>query len=389
MPLTISTKTKSTDSLKKQAGNGEKGIKDMTSKETAEFFEALKGLAREKGIDADYLLERIRAAIIVAVKKDYGGTDENIVAVMNPETGEFSVVIRKTVVEEVENPDTEIMLEQAQKYDKRAKIGKTVDLKLEPKQFGRIATQSAKHVIRQGIREAEKTQQVQEFKNRNQELVTANVLRIDPRTGAATIQVGRGETVLPKSEQMENDILVEGGRIKVYVVDVKDTEKGPRALVSRTHPGLVTRLFENEVPEIFNGVVEIKSVAREAGSRTKMAVLSHDENVDAVGACIGQRGARVADIVEELEGEKIDIVEYSDDPATFISAALAPAKVLKVEMEPDGSKACHVTVPDSQLSLAIGNKGQNARLAVKLTGWKIDIRPESGFYGEDEPEDEQ
>ena len=358
----------------------------MTKKDIAEFFEALAVLAKEKGIEVDYLLERIKAAIVVAVKKDFGG-DDNILVIMNPETSELSVVIRKEVVEEVENPETQLTLEQAQQYNKRARVGKTIDIKLDPKQFGRIAAQSAKHVIRQGIREAEKNQQVMEFQRRNQELVTAVITRIDPRSGAATIQVGKGETILPKAEQMESDIIKEGAHIKVYVVDIKETEKGLRALVSRTHPGLVTRLFENEVPEIFDGTVEIKSVAREAGSRTKMAVLSHDENVDAVGACIGQRGVRVANIVEELGGEKIDIVEYSDDPATFIAAALAPAKVLGVDIDPEGAKACKVTVPDAQLSLAIGNKGQNARLAVKLTGWKIDIRPESGFYGEDEDEE--
>ncbi len=359
----------------------------MTNKEIVEFFEALKMLAKEKGIDVEYLLERIRAAIVVAVKKDFGGDETNIIVTMNPETSEFSVVIRKEVVEEVENPDLQLTLDQALQYTKRARVGKTIDIKLEPKRFGRIAAQSAKHVIRQGIREAEKNQQVMEFQRRNQELVSVQVVRVDPRSGAATVQVGKGETVLPKSEQMESDVLTEGSHIKVYVVGVKETEKGMRALVSRTHPGLVTRLFENEVPEIFDGTVEIKSVAREAGSRTKMAVLSHDENVDAVGACIGQRGIRVANIVEELAGEKIDIVEYSEDPATFISAALAPAKVLGVEMDPEGAKSCRVTVPDAQLSLAIGNKGQNARLAVKLTGWKIDIRPESGFYGEDEDEE--
>ncbi len=358
----------------------------MTNKDIAEFFEALKLLAKEKGIDVEYLLERIRNAIIVAVKKDFGGK-ENIFVVMNPETNEFSVTIRKAVVEEVTDPDEELTLDQALQYTKRAKIGKTIDIKLDPKRFGRIAAQSAKHVIRQGIREAEKNQQVLEFQRRKQELVTAVITRIDPRTGAATIQVGKGETILPKAEQMETDNIVEGAHIKVYVVDIKETEKGMRALVSRTHAGLVTRLFENEVPEIFDGTVEIKAVAREAGSRTKMAVLSHDENVDAVGACIGQRGIRVANIVEELGGEKIDIVEYSEDPATFIAAALAPAKVLGVEMDPEGNKACRVTVPDAQLSLAIGNKGQNARLAVRLTGWKIDIRPESGFYGEDDDEE--
>ncbi len=358
----------------------------MTNKEIVEFFEALRLLAKEKGIEPEYLIERIQAAIVVAVRKDFGGK-ENIIVAMNPETSEFSVSIRKTVVEEVEDPDLELTLEQAQRYDKRAKIGKVIDIKLKTKDFGRIAAQSAKHIIRQGIREAEKNQQVMEFQRRTQELVTALVTRVDPRSGAATIQVGKGETVLPKSEQMECDDIKVGDHIKVYVVEIKETEKGLRALVSRTHPGLVTRLFENEVPEIFNGIVEIKSVSREAGSRTKMAVLSHDENVDAVGACIGQRGARVANIVDELGGEKIDIIEYSEDPAAFIAAALAPAKVLSVDMDPDGAKSCHVTVPDAQLSLAIGNKGQNARLAVKLTGWKIDIRPESGFYGEDEADE--
>lgn len=358
----------------------------MTNKDMVEFFEALKLLGKEKGIDVDYLIERIQAAIVVAVKKDFGGKD-NIIVVMDPETNSFSVALRKTVVEEVEDPDLELTLEQAQQYNKRAKIGKVIDIKLETKQFGRIAAQSAKHIIRQGIREAEKNQQVLEFQRRNHELVSCMITRVDPRSGAATIQVGKGETILPKSEQMESDVIREGNHIKVYVVDIKETEKGLRAFVSRTHPGLVTRLFENEVPEIFDGIVEIKAVAREAGSRTKMAVLSHDKEVDAVGACIGQRGIRVANIVDELGGEKIDIVEYSDDPVAFISAALAPAKVVGVEILSEESKTCRVTVPDGQLSLAIGNKGQNARLAVHLTGWKIDIRPESGFYGEDVEEE--
>ena len=358
----------------------------MTNKDIAEFFEALRLLAKEKGLDMDYLMEKIEAAIVVAVKKDFGGKD-NIIVTMDPDKGEFSVSLRKTVVDEVVDPDEEILLDRALCYDKTAAVGKAVDIKLDTKEFGRIAAQSAKHVIRQGIREAEKNQQVLEFVRHKQEMIGVTITRVDPRTGAATVQVGKGETVLPKSEQMETDDIEVGKRLRVYVVDVKETEKGMRALVSRTHPGLVTRLFENEVPEIFDGTVEIKAIAREAGSRTKMAELSHDENVDAVGACIGQRGSRVANIVEELGGEKIDIVEYSDDPATFIAAALAPAKVLGVEPEADGSKACRVTVPDAQLSLAIGNKGQNARLAVKLTGWKIDIRPESGFYGEDAPEE--
>ena len=228
----------------------------MTNKEIAEFYEALKLLAKEKGIEVEYLLERIQAAIVVAVKKDFGG-DENILVNMNADTNEFSVIIRKDVVEEVEDPETQLTLDQALQYTKRAKVGKSIDIKLDPKHFGRIAAQSAKHVIRQGIREAEKNQQVMEFQRRNQELVSAQVTRVDPRSGAVTIQVGKGETILPKNEQMESDVLTEGTHVKVYVVGIKETEKGLRALVSRTHPGLVTRLFENEVPEIFDGTVEI------------------------------------------------------------------------------------------------------------------------------------
>ena len=351
----------------------------------AEFFDALKLLEKEKGIPGDYLLEKIEAAIVIAVKRDYGGKD-NIAVVMDPATREFSVSLRKTVVEEVEDPDTEMLPEEAVKYSKKATVGDVVEIPLETKQFGRIAAQTAKHVIRQGIREAERGQQMQEFQRRNQELVTALVTRVDAKTGAATLEIGKAEAVLPKNEQIGAEELKEGDRIKVYVVDVREGDKGPRALISRTHPGLVKRLFEMEVPEIFNGVVEIKAVSREAGSRTKLAVLAHDENVDAVGACIGPRGARVNGIVEELGGEKIDIVEYSEEPEKFIAAALSPAKVLSVEVDPEGGKSCRATVPDAQLSLAIGNKGQNARLAAKLTGWKIDIRPESGFYGEDEGE---
>ncbi len=352
----------------------------------AEFFEALRLLEKEKGIDGTYLLEKIQAAIVLAVKKDYGGED-NIVVKMDPATGEFEVSLFKRVVEEVENPEEELLVEQAVKYRKSAKVGDTVEIKLETREFGRIAAQTAKHVIRQGIREAERGQKFIEFQRHNQELVTALVSRVDPRTGAATVEIGKSEAVLPKTEQVGDEELREGMRVKVYVVDVKDTEKGPRVLISRTHPGLVKRLFEMQVPEIFDGTVEIKAVSREAGSRTKMAVLAHDENVDAVGACIGAKGTRVAEIVEELGGEKIDIIEYSEDPEKFIAAALAPAKVVGVEVDPDGVKACRVTVPDAQLSLAIGNKGQNARLAARLTGWKIDIRPESGFYGEDEAEE--
>ena len=352
-----------------------------------EFFEALSLLEKEKGIPAEYLIEKIQNAISIAIKRDLGAED-NIVEI-DPATERFYVAVRKTVVEDVEDPALEISMVDALKLDRTAQLGGSVQIPLETKQFGRIAAQSAKHVIRQGIREAEKGQLLQEYQSRQHDIVSATVLRIDPKRGSATLEIGGSEAILPKSEQVSTEELVEGKKIKVYVVDVLSTEKGPRLMISRTHPGLVKRLFEMNVPEIYDGTVEIKAISREAGSRTKMAVISHDENVDAVGACIGPKGTRVSGIVEELGGEKIDVVKYSEDPAQFIAAALSPATVLAVEEISDSPKSCRVTVPDHQLSLAIGNKGQNARLAAKLTGWKIDIRPESGFYGEDEEENEE
>ena len=271
-------------------------------------------------------------------------------------------------------------LEQAQAIRKSAKVGKTIDIPLKTKDFGRIVAQTAKHVIRQGIREAERGQMIQEFKSKNQEIVSAKVERIDPLTGNATLEIGKNQTVLPKTEQVPGEKLTEGDTIKVFIVDVKEGGKGPKILISRTHPGFVRRLFEQEVPEIYDGTIEIKSVSREAGSRTKIAVFTKDEDVDPVGACIGPRGQRVSNIVEVLGGEKIDIVKYSDDPAEFIAASLAPSDVCSVEIIDADAKTCKVTVPDDQLSLAIGNKGQNVRLAVRLTDWNIDIKPESGFF---------
>ena len=348
---------------------------------TAEIFEALKLMAEESGIPESYLAEKIRSAIIVAAKKDYGSRDV-VFCEMDIEQKIFKVYVRKTVVNEIEDEYTQILLDDALKVDKNATLGEFVDIPLETKKFGRIVAQNAKHVIRQGVKEAERGQTFEEFQSRNKELVTAVVQRIDPKTGNASITIGRGEATLPKAEQVPDEVLHEGDHIKVYIVDVRNEEKGPRAKISRTHPGLVKRLFETEVPEIYDGTIEIKAVSRQAGSRTKMAVWSSNEDIDAVGACIGQRGARVNAIVEELGGEKIDIVKYSDDPVAFITEALSPAKVLSVTVESEDPKVCRVTVPDSQLSLAIGNKGQNVRLAARLTGWKIDIHPESGFYGE-------
>jgi N utilization substance protein A len=346
-----------------------------------EFFEALALLEKEKGIPTDFMLDRIHKAIMTACKNNYG--NEDVLIDINPEKNRFEVYLRKTVVEEVLDPNKEIYLDAAKEIDKKAELGSLVNIKLDTKQFGRVAAQTARNIIRQGIRDSERGQMMQEFQSKQQELVSGLVERIDPRSGAVTLRIGKAEAVLPKGEQVGTENIKEGDHVKVYVVDVRETEKGPKAIISRTHPDLVKRLFEKEVPEIFDGVVEIKAVSREAGSRTKLAVLSHNPEVDAVGACIGARGARVSGIVEELGGEKIDIVEYNEDPVKFVAAALSPANVIGVEIVDPEAKACKVTVPDSQLSLAIGNKGQNARLAAKLTGWKIDIRPESGFYGEE------
>ena len=353
-----------------------------------ELFEALRLLEKEKGISVDTMIGQISKAIVIACKNNYGG-NEDVDVEMNPEKNSFDVKLNKTVVEDVFDPDYEISLEDAQKLRKRAALGDKIGIPLNPKNLGRIAVQTARSVIRQGIRDGEKGQLIEEFQSRQQEIVTAIVEKIDPKTGAATIRVGKSETVLPKSEQLGHEVLKEGDHIKVYIVEIKYGDRGPRAIISRTHPGFVKRLFEKQVPEIFDGIVEIKSVSREAGSRTKMAVYSNDSNIDAVGSCIGTKGSRVNLVVEELGGEKIDIVEWSEDPVKFVSAALAPATVCKMEIVDEEKKACKVTVPDHQLSLAIGNKGQSARLAARLTGWKIDIRPESGFFGEDDEEKEE
>ena len=352
-----------------------------------ELFDALALLEKERGIPADYMLSQIQKAIVIACKNTYGG-NEDVNIIMDKDSGKFEVYLLKTVVEEIEDPNREITLEQARKINPSAQLEEKVGIELDPKQFGRIAVQTSRSIIRQGIRDGEKGQMLLEFQSRNQEIVTATVERIDPKSGAVTLKIGKAEAVLPKSEQVNGEEFREGEHIKVYIVDVRDGEKGPRAILSRTHPDFVKRLFETEVPEIFDGTVEIKSVSREAGSRTKMAVSSRDSDVDPVGACIGTRGTRVAAIVGELGGEKIDIIEYDETPEKFIAAALSPANVISVVPAADGAKSCKVTVPDGQLSLAIGNKGQNVRLAAKLTGWKIDIRPESGFYGEEEEEEQ-
>ena len=330
--------------------------------------------------------KKIKNAIVIAVKKDYEVEDENVSVVIEPDQGKFSVSLLKTVVEEVEDPATEISLEEAQQKKKSCKAGDEYAIPLKTKDFGRIAAQTAKHVIRQGLKEAERSQMYAEMQSKAHEIISAVVTNIEPVKGIVTLELGKGGVAtLPRNEQVAGEELREGQHVKVYVVDVMETERGPRMMISRTHPGLVKRMFEMEVPEIFDGTVEIKAISREAGARTKMAVWSKDENVDPVGACIGPRGQRVANIVEELGGEKIDIVRWSEDPAQFISAALSPATVVGVELLEGDTKSCRVTVPDHQLSLAIGNKGQNARLCARLTGYNIDIRPESGYYGEEPP----
>lgn len=354
-----------------------------TKNQSKEFFEALRFMEAERGIPAEYIAEKISAAIVVALRKDYG-TTENINCIIDCENEIFKVILRKDIVDEVTDARVQILRDEAKSQYKAKADAEFVEIEMDTRQFGRIVATTAKHVIRQGIRDVERSQTLSEFQSHNRELLTAVIQRIDPKTGNAAVTIGKSEATLPKLEQVPGEELSEGDHVKVYVVDVKETEKGPKVMLSRTHPGLVKRLFETEVPEIFDGTIEIKSVSRQAGSRTKLAVWSANSEIDPVGACIGPRGARVNTIVEELAGEKIDIVKYSDDPVAFISEALSPAKVVSVEIISEEPKVAKVTVPDAQLSLAIGNKGQNVRLAAKLTGWKIDIRPESGFYGEEE-----
>ena len=352
-----------------------------------EFFEALSMLEHERGITAEYLIEKIKAAIVIAVKKNYEVEDDHVMVEIDPNTGKFNVALIQDVVadEDWYDEHSEIGITEAQHIRKSYQVGDRVVTPLKTKDFGRIAAQTAKHVIRQGIREAERSQQLSEIQSRAHVIVQATVTRVDPEKGIVALDLGKGgEAILPRNEQVPGEVYTEGQSLQVYVVDVVSTERGPRVMISRTHPGLVKRLFELEVPEIFDGTVEVKAISREAGARTKMAVWSKDPNVNPVSACIGEHGSRVAAVVEKLGGEKIDIVKWSEDVSEFISAALSPAKVVKVELLPGETRSCRVTVPDQQLSLAIGNKGQNARLCARLTGYNIDIRPESGYYGEDE-----
>ena len=349
-----------------------------------EIFVALAMLEKERGIPQSFMMDKIIQALTTAYKRDHEGV-ENVIVDVDEAKHDLKMYVQKVVVEEVENPGVEMSLEEAKKLSAKNELGGIVNIPVKNVEFGRIAAGNGKQVIIQGLREAERGMVYDEYNSKQHEILTGVVSRIDPRTGGVSLKIGTGseatEAMLSANEQVVGEVLVEGQHVKVYVVEVRRSTRGPQVMISRTHPGLVKRLFELEVPEIYDGVVEIRSIAREAGSRTKMAVWSNDENVDPIGACVGPKGQRVANIVEELRGEKIDIIKYSEDAAEFIAAALAPATVSDVWMADEG-KACRVIVPDDQLSLAIGKEGQNARLAARLTGYKIDIKPES-YHGED------
>lgn len=355
--------------------------KEPAGMNPAEIFAALAMLEKERGIPQTFMMDKIIQAITTAYKRDHNGV-ENVIVDVDEDHQTLTMFVQKNVVDEEDyvDPANEMTLEEAKAISAKYEIGDIVNIPVDNTEFGRIAAGNGKQVIIQGLREAERGMIYDEFNSKQHEILTGVVTRIDPRTGNVSLRIGTGsestEALLMAGEQVQGEEITEGMHIKVYVVDVRRSTRGPQILISRTHPGLVKRLFELEVPEIYDGTVEVRSIAREAGSRTKMAVWSNDENVDPIGACVGPRGQRVANIVDELRGEKIDIIKYSEDAAAFIAAALAPADVVDVWMADDG-KACRVIVPDDQLSLAIGKEGQNARLAARLTGYKIDIKPES------------
>lgn len=335
-----------------------------------EFIEALVQIEKEKGISKDILLDALEASLISAYKKNYGSS-QNVAVNIDRDTGEVKVFSKKIVTDDVKDELLEISIEEAREINPTAKIGDILSIEVTPKKFGRIAAQTAKQVVMQRIREAERDLIFEEYAGRETDIVTGVIQRFDKKN--VIIDLGKIEAILPATEQISFEEYVPGSRIKVYILEVKKTTKGPLITVSRSHPGLVKRLFELEVPEIYEGIVEIKGIAREAGSRTKIAVYSKDENVDPLGSCVGPKGSRVQSVVDELHGEKIDIIKWDKDPAIFISNALSPAKVLNVIIE-EHNKTARVTVSENQLSLAIGKEGQNARLAAKLTGWKIDIK---------------
>ena len=338
-----------------------------------EFLEALRDLEKERNISADIILDAIDAALVSAYKKNFGSS-QNVRTEINRETGDFHVYSRKTIVEEVEDDKTEISLAEAEKINPGYEAGDIYEVEVTPRDFGRIAAQTAKQVVVQRMREAERSVIYDEYINMEGDIMTGIIQRIENRS--VFLDIGKTEAILTANEQIPGEVYRHGDRLKVYMVEIRKTNRGPQVVVSRTHPGLLKRLFEQEVPEIYDGTVEIKSIAREAGSRSKIAVYSKNENVDSLGACVGAKGMRVQAIVDELRGEKIDIVKWSEDPAEFIDNDLSTAKVIAVDIAEE-EKFARVIVPNYQLSLAIGKEGQNARLAVKLTGWKIDIKSAS------------
>ena len=351
-----------------------------------EFMQALDELVRDRGIDKDVLLETIEQALTSAYKKNFGSA-QNVRIDMNRETGDIKVYSQRVVVDESDLYDNflEIELSEAREINQSYELGDIIEHEVTPRDFGRIAAQTAKQIVVQKIREAEREMTYNEFLEKQDELVTGEISRTSSRDGKQIVfvQIGKGEGVLLQSEQIRGEDYRIGSNMKFYVLEVNKTNKNPQILLSRSNAGLVKRLFEMEVPEIQEGIVHIKSISREAGSRTKMAVKSIDDKIDPIGACVGTQGARVRNIVDELGDEKIDIVKYSDDPSTFIEAALSPSKVTKVFVD-EANKSAIVIVPDYQLSLAIGKEGQNARLAARLTNWKIDIKPESEFGPDEE-----
>lgn len=350
-----------------------------------EFFEALELMATEKGLDLDYLIEKVKNAIVLAVRKQYDGVEQvNVVFV--PEKAQMKVSYRKMVVDEVTDPANEILLETALNHSRRARVGEPIDITVDAKKIGRIAAQAAKQQIHQDMRKAEREQMEAQMGDKVGEVISARVERIDPVNGNVLLDIDGNQVMLFANEQLPNDRFEVGDRIRVYAVDISSNDRRCTLRLSRTHPGLVRRLLELEVPEIYNGLIEVKGIAREAGFRTKIAVASNQENLDPVGSCIGAKGIRINQIVQELGGEKIDVIPYREEPQEYIREALSPAKVVEVEILEDEQKKgriAFVSVPDSQLSLAIGHCGHNAKLAARLTGYKIDISPESGFYGED------
>lgn len=336
---------------------------------SSEFFESLELIEEEKGISRDVVLDALESALVSAYKKHFGAVSD-IGVVFDEESGAIRIVARKNVVEEVEDRETEISLEDAQEIDANYTIGDVVEKEVTPASFGRIAAQTARQVVLQRIHEAEREKMVNEYSERENDIATAVVRKIEKRN--VMLEIENTESVLMPGEQVRGDNYKVGERYKVFVVEVADSLKGVHLVVSRSHPGLVRRLFELEVPEISDGTIEVKALSREAGSRSKIAVHSTNENVDPIGTCIGPKGMRVQEIIRELRGEKIDIIKYSDNPAEYVANALSPAGVVTIDVDED-KKMCSVTVPADQLSLAIGKEGQNVRLAARLTGWKIDI----------------